>query len=311
MYLETFILHIILYLNAISNSFALLPADIFIPIPLAGLKWYQIRTEDCTMKLVDSSMVAKAEGIFFSAMSSVLDIAIILELFRKHCNFQPSGEVKFQDLDVVVHNNKIAFQFEYTAHVYFSIYMDRSGSFVPIEENADHPKVEVARSDVNDSLVAAELIRKKESQLAETIADAIERETLARLIQLKNHATLKGQLDFMGARFAVHQARVVYNLIYQGEIAMSFLLDEKGKFLDFAEAKKVSNDAKNESKQFEASDCSELDDLTIEEELDSIEGIELNEDSDLPVIDDEELKGLEQMVIDELMNVPEEKNATN
>lgn len=263
------------------------------------------------MKLVDSSMVAKAERVFFSAMSSVLDLAIILELFRKHCNFRPSGEVKFQDLDVVVHNNKIAFQFEYTAHVYFSIYMDRSGSFVPMEENADQPKDEVARFDAGDSLVEAELIRKKESQLAKTIADAIERETLARLIQVKNHATLNGRLDFIGARFAVHQDRVVYNLIYQGEIAMSFLVDEKGKFLDFAEAKKVSNDAEDKSKLFEASDCAELDDLTIDEELDSIEGIELNEDTDWPVIDDEELKGLEQMVIDELMNVPDEKNATN
>lgn len=81
------------------------------------------------MKLVDEKIISRAETIFCSELSSVLDPATIGEIFRKHFNLRISGDVQFQDVDVVVENGKIAFKFDYVAHAYFSIFMDRTGSF--------------------------------------------------------------------------------------------------------------------------------------------------------------------------------------
>lgn len=174
----------------------------------------------------------------------------------------------------------------------------------------------------DDSLVNANIIRDRETQLAEAIAAAIDRETLARLIQLKIHATLSGRMDFFGARFTVYESKLVYNLIYQGEIAISFLVDEKGIFLDFAKSHEISDADQDDKKEPHMKDTSKKDDLFINEEKDVIEVVELAEDApglklvedfdelEIESIDDDELKGLEAIVLGD-MDDDSQKNALN
>jgi hypothetical protein len=271
------------------------------------------------MKLVDSKLIAKAEGIFCNAMSSAIDIAAISKLFRKHFNLRLSGEAEFQDMNVVVQNDQIAFKFDYTATAYFSIYMDRHGEFVEMEETVNKSKDRGDDVSPDNPLVDAKIIRQRESQLAEAIADSIDRETLSRLIEIKSHAKLNGRLDFMGARFAARQNQPVYNLIYQGEIALSFLVDEKGHFLDFAEAKPDSSDADMESKLARAKDFAEIDDLivadekqesSLTDETDKLETMELEDETELDLIDDEELQGLGSLILGE-MEDSDQKSASN
>jgi hypothetical protein len=262
------------------------------------------------MKLVDTNIITKAEGVFYNAMSSVMDLATIGGLFRKHYNLRLSGKAEFQDLDIVIHNGQIAFKFDYTALGYFSIYMDRYGLFLQMEENADKPVDEPNDTDPADCLVKASIIRERETQLAQAIADAIERETLARLIEVKNHVKLHDRLDYLGARFAVHQDQVVYNLIYQGEIALSFLLDEKGRFLGIAEAQTDSNDAENEPKLSNLKDNADIDDFIVADEQEEVELQELNDEDLVELTDDEDLQALDKMIID-ILEEPEQKSTSN
>jgi hypothetical protein len=261
------------------------------------------------MKLVDSKMIAKAEGIFYNAISSVIDIATIGELFRKHFNLRLSGEAQFQDVDVVVQNDQIAFKFDYTATVYFSIFMDRSGAFLEMEKTANTPEDRVIDADPGNSLIEGRIIRNSVSHLAEAIADSIDRETLSRLIEINSHAKLHGRLDFMGARFAARQNQPVYNLIYQGEIALSFLVDEKGHFLDYAEADTGSYDGDVESKLASAKDIAEIDDFIVADEKqessstdepEKIETMELEDETEMELIDDEEIESLGSLILGEM-----------
>ena len=266
------------------------------------------------MQLVDQKTITRAETIFCSELSSALDLATIGEIFRKHYNLRISGEVQFQDVEVVVENGQIAFKFDYLAHAYFSIFMDRNGSFLAMEETGEKPQETADASVSADILVDANIISDRETQLADAIAAAIDRQTLARLIQSKTHARLSGRIDFFGARFTVYEKQPVYNLIYQGEIAISFLVDKKGRFLDFAKNREVSNT--------DAEDTSRKDDLLVNEEKDAIESVELTGDSpelelvedfdelEIESIDDDELKGLEAIVLGD-MEDDSQKNASN
>ena len=250
------------------------------------------------MRLVDKSIITKAEGIFYNSMSSVLDQANILKLFKENYNIRLSGGAQFQDMDLVVFNDNVAFRFDYTATAYFSILMDRNGEFLEMEENTKQSEVIYANSNNADSLLDAKFIREKESQLADTIANAIDRETLTRLIEINSHASLNGQLDFMGAQFTVYQNRLVYNLIYQGEIALSFLLDQKGRFLDFADPQSNSYDKKH---PFRSSDTnpSQPKEIVIEEnDLEDSEIPELIEDSQIETIYDDEADSISKLFID-------------
>jgi hypothetical protein len=158
-------------------------------------------------------------------------------------------------------------------------------------------------------LVEPKVIRQRESQLAEAIADSIDRETLSRLIEIKSHTKLNGRLDFMGARFAAKQNQPVYNLVYQGEIALSFLVDEKGHFLDFAEAKTASFDDDKKSQLANAKDYDKIDDLIVADEKEEsslpdepekLETMELEEDTELEIVDDEELESLGSLILGEM-----------
>ena len=252
------------------------------------------------MKLVDANIVGKAEAQFFDKMSSEMDLGIIGKLFRKNKNLQLSGEAEFQALDVLVHNNQIAFKFDYTVNAYFSIFIDRSGSFVGMEETADRTKHAGNEANFEDSLVNANIIKQGETRLAEAIADAISMDYLKRLIQVKTRAKLHDRIDFMGARFAVQKDQVVYNLIYQGEIALSFLVDQKGRFLDFADADEISGEAEKKPESPTAKAPVEIDDHIIADGPEEFETHELIDETVTELIDDEELQGLEDLIIGEM-----------
>ena len=213
------------------------------------------------MKLVDSQLIAKAEGLFRKQMRSVIDLATIGSLFRKKYNMRLSGEAQFQNVDVVEFKNEVAFRFDYQAVVYISIYMDRAGNFLGMEETTDPSTGEADIPYPDNPLVDQEAIRDMLSRLVETIAAGIKRETFDKLIQVHHHSKLAGRLDFMGARFTVYQNQPVYNLIYQGEIALSFLINQNGKFLDFGEPLRVNEYKEDEAKSSDSIVYMDIDEL--------------------------------------------------
>lgn len=262
------------------------------------------------MKLVESKLIAKAEGLFCTSMSSLMDLFVIGSLFRKHYNLRLCGDAKFQDIDLVVYNNNVALRFDYTAAAYFSIYMDRAGNFLGMEEPAGPSKGKVDNSNPAEALVDPEKIRKRLTQLGKDIAATIEKDTFARLIQVHSHTTLSGRLDFMGARFAVYQNRPVYNLIYQGEIAFSFLMDEKGRFLDFADPKNGSADQKrDETKASNPKVSADMADLILDDSLrDDPVVISLTDDEKIETLEDGVVKVIKEGGLGE-SNDAEQKRA--
>ena len=108
------------------------------------------------------------------------------------------------------------------------------------------------------------------------------------MAEKNNHAKLINRPYLVGARFSVHQNKLVYNLIYNANYEVSFLLDEKGEFIDFAQP--LSSTDKGESSTKSAEDNSSLleeallnDDATAEAELSEI----LKEDQTEPINEDE------------------------
>ena len=262
------------------------------------------------MKLVDTGIIAKAEASFCNELSSSMDPAIIGKLFRRHYSMRLSGPMQFEDMNVVVHNNEIAFKFDYTAVAYFSIYMDRTGAFLKMEEQGDPKEKKQEDSDPDDYLLKAGLIRDRATQLAEAIAGEIEEEKLGRIIEINSHAKLNGRLDFMGAQFIVHQNQPIYNLIYQGEVALSFFIDDRGRFLDFADIPETTDKNDYETTGSDKKSYAELEEINIDEERGLIIGEEPRDDIDVEMVDDDELLRLEEIILDDL-NDPHRNEVSN
>ena len=146
--------------------------------------------------------------------------------------------------------------------------------------------------------------------MAEAIAGEIEEEKLGRIIEINSHAKLNGRLDFMGAQFIVHQNQPIYNLIYQGEVALSFFIDDRGRFLDFADIPETTDKNDYETTGSDKKSYAELEEINIDEERGLIIGEEPRDDIDVEMVDDDELLRLEEIILDDL-NDPHRNEVSN
>ena len=240
------------------------------------------------MRLVDASNIERAESVFRKSLSSSLDRTSIIRLLKESCDMQLSKEPKFHNMDLMVLDDKVAFRFEIIATAFLSFLMSRNGQFLSLEKIAKRPSNPSKKLNFTLRLLNTKLIREKKSQLVKAIAGAINSKFLLRLAEKNNHAKLINRPYLVGARFSVHQKRLVYNLIYNAEYKVSFLLDEKGEFIDFADP--VSSTYESESSTNSSKDNSTLleDVLLREETIKETELSErLKEDQTEPINEDE------------------------
>ena len=248
------------------------------------------------MKLVPANLIEKSEAQFYEEICSILNLNDIGELLKNKISNCCIDKVKFQNLDVTVHNNKIAFRFDLKAQAYFSIFIDRSGNFLKMEEAAEQSRYKINSTNHDDGLFKSKSIRKEESLLTKTIAFAIERQTLERLVQEKSRTKLNGRLAFLGAQFDVHQNQPVYKMIYQGEIALSFLVDQGGRFLEYVDVKRESKVIRRASESPEANEVSKTEDHILANGEVEIEIQESICNSDLGLTPNYEIKNIEKEI---------------
>ena len=240
------------------------------------------------MRLADASSIKRAERVFRKSLSLSLNRTRIIRLLKEYCDMQLSKEPKFQNMGLMPLNDKVAFRFDFTATAFFSFLMSRNGQYLGTEKIAKRSSNPNKQFNFTNSFLNAKLIREKKSQLAKAIAGAINSEFLFKLADKNNHAKLINRPYLVGARFSVHQNRLVYNLIYNAEYEVSFLLDEKGEFIDFAQPFSIRNEA-------ESSTISSKDKSTLLEEVllndDAMKETELSEslkeDQTEPINEDE------------------------
>lgn len=203
------------------------------------------------MRLVDAGSIERAERVFRKSLSLSLDRTSIIRLLKESCDMQLSKEPKFQNMDLLAFNDKVAFRFEILATAFVSFLMSRNGQFLGMEKIAKRSSNANKKLNFTISLLNAKLIREKKSQLVKAIAGAINSEFLLRLAEKNNHSKLINRPYLVGARFAVHQKRLVYNLIYNAEYKVSFLLDDKGEFIDFADPVSIAYESETSTKSSE------------------------------------------------------------
>lgn len=254
------------------------------------------------MKLVRANFIKKAEAQFYEEICSIINLNDIGELLKNKIRNYCVDKVRFQNLDVIVHNNKIAFRFDIEAQAFFSIFIDRSGNFLKMEPAAEQSRYKIISTNHDDGLFNSKLIRKEESLLTKKIAFAIERQTLERLVQEKIRAKLNGRLAFLGAQFDVQHNQPVYKMIYQGIIALSFLVDQSGRFLEYVDVKRVSKFIRRASESPEANEASKTDDHILANGEEEIEIQESIYNSDLGLTPNYEIKNIEKEIFCDIEN---------
>jgi len=254
------------------------------------------------MKLVESSIIAKAENIFFQSISSVFETEtlpkmfeseIFNTLFRDNINLQLSEKVQFQSGDVTIYKDQLALRFDFNIQGTFAILIDRIGNFIDFEDPDDGASPVKMNLDSSKSLVDTQIIRSRETQIVSTIADAINKQELAELVEKKSLLKINDQIEFKAGRFMTSNNNMVYKLIFSGEIELALMVDEMGRFLAFAKPHLSDN---GQETKFESGDNKILEqslDNISDDGSEVIEHSELFDDIETELIDDIELDSID------------------
>jgi hypothetical protein len=127
------------------------------------------------MKLTNPESIQESEKEFIDTINAELDWDAIEKLLLEKHSFTLQEEVDYKDGDLVVHNNEIAYKFDFEIKVPLSVIFNRQGECLeiltaredmgeedagPVQETEDIPGTDPAHNE-------------KVSQMASDIADMI------------------------------------------------------------------------------------------------------------------------------------------
>ncbi len=84
------------------------------------------------MKLTDPENIQENEKDFIDTINAELDWEVIEKLLLEKHNFTLQDEIIYKNGDLVVHNNTIAYKFDFDIKVPLSVIFDRQGECLDI-----------------------------------------------------------------------------------------------------------------------------------------------------------------------------------
>ena len=84
------------------------------------------------MKVTHDEVIKKGEQDLIDAITADLDWETIEEIFKKEHKLNIEENVEYRNGDIVVHENRIAYQLEFSVNVVLSVLMDREGNCIQV-----------------------------------------------------------------------------------------------------------------------------------------------------------------------------------
>ena len=134
------------------------------------------------MKITNPETIKESEKEFIDTINAELDWDTIEKLLLEKHKFAIQDEVDYKEGNLIVHNNQIAYKFDFEIKVPLSVIFNRQGECLEISTVRDEggENGEVPRSEKNDEAPVAEsettakmLNHDKVGQMASDIADMI------------------------------------------------------------------------------------------------------------------------------------------
>jgi len=187
------------------------------------------------MQLLDPKVISKEEKILFHSMNAVLEPETVGKIFREKYKLELSQKTDFNEGDIVIYKNQVAFRLAFDAHVSFSILIDRSGRYMGF---ATHNDALAANENtcIENRLLDSDLIRRREKEIVNAIAAPINKKQLSELFEKENGLNIGEGAHFRDGQIISYQNNVAYKLDFDTDLKMSLLIDRNGGFLSFTDS---------------------------------------------------------------------------
>ncbi len=120
------------------------------------------------MKISNPETIEESEKEFIDLINAELDWEAIENLLLEKHNFTLQEEVEYKSGDMIVHNNSIAYKFDFNIKVPLSVVFNRQGEFLELLTSQDEDRNEELEIDQSEDFDS-----KTKPKLAADIADMI------------------------------------------------------------------------------------------------------------------------------------------
>jgi len=197
------------------------------------------------MQLVEPKIISKEEKILFHSMNAVLEPETVKKIFWEKYKLDLLQKTDFNEGDIVIFDNQVAFRLAFDAHVSFSILIDRYGKYIGFANQND--AIGFANDDcgIKTRLMDADLIRRREKEIVNAIASPINKKQLSEIFEKENGLSIGEGAHFKDGQIISYNNQVVYKLDFDTDLKISLLIDRHGGFLSFTDSNQFFN--KNDS----------------------------------------------------------------
>jgi len=188
------------------------------------------------MQLVEPKVISKEEKILFHSMNAVLEPETVKNIFWEKYKLDLLQKTDFNEGDIVIFDNQVAFRLAFDAHVSFSILIDRYGKYIGFANQND--AICVANDDcgIKTRLMDADLIRRREKEIVNAIASPINKKQLSEIFEKENGLSIAEGARFKDGQIISYNNKVVYKLDFDTDLKISLLIDRHGGFLSFTDS---------------------------------------------------------------------------
>jgi len=124
------------------------------------------------MKISNPETIEDSEKEFIDMINAELDWEAIEKLLLEKHNFTLQEEVEYKNGDIIVHNDSIAYKFDFNIKIPLSIIFNREGEF--LEFSTSKPEEPEPEDDINNDMDKEALDKKgHKPKLAANIAEMI------------------------------------------------------------------------------------------------------------------------------------------
>ena len=95
-----------------------------------------VQPADNKIKIIDENVIKKREREFIDAIKTGLDWGLIKNILKEKYRARIHNFVNYQQGNIVVHNNNVAYKFDFEIKMPLSVVIDRSGDYLKIASSA-------------------------------------------------------------------------------------------------------------------------------------------------------------------------------
>jgi hypothetical protein len=183
------------------------------------------------MSIVDPEVIKKWEKELFSSLLTSIDIPKINKLFSKSYSLKLLEQPEFEESEIVVYQNRIAYKLVFRSLVSFYLLLDKTGNFKGFTKADDAFLSDTGKYDSDNNIVSFETVRIKETEFLYTIAANISNKSISELFYKLYTLKVNGDAIYKHGDTIVFNGHVTYRLAFDVEVNFSLIIDRKGNYI--------------------------------------------------------------------------------